>query len=335
MDLLRPNLSRVRILEPTNRIYKHRLISSDDSISGKKGTGSAKSSKADSGNQISHLCLTPSARLRRVDQVREPRQVRLPGLIRGSCKKSNTKGRRNRTARLIQNGSTQKELGRRSGWGRRGFGAAKCGNDGRLGRKITFCSLRLALLRLFLLKRMRRTRPAKLCIPVVSPGFGSAPPTPSTTGWREPNSWSDGSLLIPRLSSADSDSKSSASEGVVIEEPWAFRSPSKIASFSSSEMNDTSPLVVDVQRTTPTTLTTPFYSLPETYLSPGIENFASPLSQAQREERDDSSIAAHSISGRFPSVSLFKEYKNAAMAILEKTDYTMIYGHHFIKKSGW
>ncbi|KAM1481787.1 hypothetical protein EV1_033645 [Malus domestica] len=125
--------------------------------------------------------------------------------------------------------------------------------------------------------------------------------------------------------SADSDSKSSASEGVVIEEPWAFRSPSKIASFSSSEMNDTSPLVVDVQRTTPTTLTTPFYSLPETYLSPGIENFTSPLS----------SIAAHSISGRFPSVSLFKEYKNAAMAILEKTDYTMIYGHHFIKKSGW
>ncbi|KAM1156184.1 hypothetical protein ACFX13_027567 [Malus domestica] len=100
-------------------------------------------------------------------------------------------------------------------------------------------------------------------------------------------------------------------------------------------MNDTSPLVVDVQRTTPTTLMTPFYSLPETYLSPGIENFASPLSQAQREERDDSSIAAHSISGRFPSVSLFKEYKNAAMAILEKTDYTMIYGHHFIKKSGW
>ncbi|KAM1793769.1 hypothetical protein ACFX11_034320 [Malus domestica] len=72
-------------------------------------------------------------------------------------------------------------------------------------------------------------------------------------------------------------------------------------------MNDTSPLVVDVQRTTPTTLTTPFYSLPETYLSPGIENFASPLSQAQREERDDSSIAAHSISGRFPSVSLFKD----------------------------
>ncbi|KAM1271654.1 hypothetical protein ACFX2I_032552 [Malus domestica] len=138
-------------------------------------------------------------------------------------------------------------------------------------------------------------------------------------------------------SSADSDSKSSASEGVVIEEPWAFHPPSKIARSSSSEMNDTSPLVVvrNVQRTTPTTPTTPFYSLPETHLSPGIGNFASPVSHARREERDDSSVAAHSMSGRFPSVSLFKEYQNAAMAILEKTDYTVISGHPFIKKSGW
>ncbi|KAM1811978.1 hypothetical protein ACFX12_028550 [Malus domestica] len=71
--------------------HHHVVISSDDSISGKKGTGSGKSSKADSGNQISHLCLTPNARLGRVDQVREPRQVRLPGLIRGSDKKNNTK----------------------------------------------------------------------------------------------------------------------------------------------------------------------------------------------------------------------------------------------------
>ncbi|KAF9599329.1 hypothetical protein IFM89_036627 [Coptis chinensis] len=43
----------------------------------------------------------------------------------------------------------------------------------------------------------------------------------------------------------------------------------------------------------------------------------------------------HSLSGRFPSVSLFKEYQNAAMAILEKSDYTVISGNPFIKKSGW
>ncbi|KAM1122198.1 hypothetical protein TB1_003790 [Malus domestica] len=100
-------------------------------------------------------------------------------------------------------------------------------------------------------------------------------------------------------------------------------------------MNDTSPLVVDTQRTMPTTPTTSFYSLPETYLSSGIKDFASPLSQAQRYERDDNSIVVHRISGRFPSVSLFKEYQNATMAIMEKTDYTMISGHPFIKKSGW
>ncbi|XP_009338751.2 LOW QUALITY PROTEIN: uncharacterized protein LOC103931063 [Pyrus x bretschneideri] len=138
-------------------------------------------------------------------------------------------------------------------------------------------------------------------------------------------------------SPADSDSKSSVSEGVVIEEPWAFHPPSKIARSSSSEMNDTSPLVVvrNVQRTTPTTPTTPFYSSLETHLSPGIGNFASPVSQCAERGEGNSSVAVHSMSGRFPSVSLFKEYQNAAMAILEKTDYTMISGHPFIKKSGW
>ncbi|KAM1307284.1 hypothetical protein ACFX2H_009556 [Malus domestica] len=138
-------------------------------------------------------------------------------------------------------------------------------------------------------------------------------------------------------SSVDSDSKSTASEGEVVEEPWAFHPPRKIARSSFSEVNDTSPLVVvrNVQRTTPTTPTTPFYSSPETHLSPGIGNFASPVNYAQRGERDNSSVAVHSMSGRFPSVSLFKEYQNAAMAILEKTDYTMISGHPFIKKSGW
>ncbi|CAN6715797.1 unnamed protein product [Malus baccata var. baccata] len=138
-------------------------------------------------------------------------------------------------------------------------------------------------------------------------------------------------------SSVDSDSKSTASEGEVVEEPWAFHPPRKIARSSFSEVKDTSPLVVvrNVQRTTPTTPTTPFYSSPETHLSPGIGNFASPVNYAQRGERDNSSVAVHSMSGRFPSVSLFKEYQNAAMAILEKTDYTMISGHPFIKKSGW
>ncbi|XP_076955009.1 uncharacterized protein LOC143629687 isoform X1 [Bidens hawaiensis] len=48
----------------------------------------------------------------------------------------------------------------------------------------------------------------------------------------------------------------------------------------------------------------------------------------------DCSTMTHSLSGRFPSVELFKEYQNAAMAILEKGDYTMISGSPYIKKSG-
>ncbi|KAK9055508.1 hypothetical protein SSX86_026591 [Deinandra increscens subsp. villosa] len=49
----------------------------------------------------------------------------------------------------------------------------------------------------------------------------------------------------------------------------------------------------------------------------------------------DGSVMTHCLSGRFPAVDLFKEYQNAAMAILEKGDYTMISGNPFIKKSGW
>ncbi|KAL2502910.1 hypothetical protein Fot_36758 [Forsythia ovata] len=55
------------------------------------------------------------------------------------------------------------------------------------------------------------------------------------------------------------------------------------------------------------------------------------MSYGYNEERQ----MRHSLSGQFPTVNLFKEYQNAAMAILEKSDYTMISGNPFIKKSGW
>ncbi|KZV46767.1 hypothetical protein F511_13487 [Dorcoceras hygrometricum] len=58
---------------------------------------------------------------------------------------------------------------------------------------------------------------------------------------------------------------------------------------------------------------------------------ASLVSPGFSEER----ILRHSLAGPFPTVSLFKEYQNAAMAILEKSDYTMISGNPYIKKSGW
>ncbi|CAH9050375.1 unnamed protein product [Cuscuta epithymum] len=50
---------------------------------------------------------------------------------------------------------------------------------------------------------------------------------------------------------------------------------------------------------------------------------------------DRTGITRHSLCGQFPSVDLFKEYQNAAMAILERSDYTIISGSPYIKKSGW
>ncbi|XP_057471834.1 uncharacterized protein LOC130760496 isoform X2 [Actinidia eriantha] len=108
--------------------------------------------------------------------------------------------------------------------------------------------------------------------------------------------------------------------------------PQKMTRSSVSELSETSPLVM-VQRT-PTA--------PPSYPSPESTRFSvecnpivsecSNLSYGQIEEKES---MRHSLSGRFPSVSLFKEYQNAAMAILEKSDYTMISGSPFIKKSGW
>ncbi|GAB2226896.1 hypothetical protein Droror1_Dr00008693 [Drosera rotundifolia] len=43
----------------------------------------------------------------------------------------------------------------------------------------------------------------------------------------------------------------------------------------------------------------------------------------------------HCLAGRFPTVDLFKEYQSAALGVLEKSDYTMISGNPFIKKTGW
>ena len=109
--------------------------------------------------------------------------------------------------------------------------------------------------------------------------------------------------------SADSDSKS---EGEVVEEPWAFHPPRKIARSG----NDGNSLAVVIN--VPRTPTTPVYASPESRLSPGIGRFNSPSSCPQREERENNNpvqTAQHSLAGMFPSVSLFKEYQDAAMAV--------------------
>ncbi|CAN1142780.1 hypothetical protein LINPERPRIM_LOCUS26171 [Linum perenne] len=74
------------------------------------------------------------------------------------------------------------------------------------------------------------------------------------------------------------------------------------------------------------------YSSPEAYLSPKIRRY---IGSCVRQHSEENELTRHCLNLKFPSVSLFKDYQNAAMEILEKSDYIMISGHPFIKKSGW
>ncbi|KAJ8537790.1 hypothetical protein K7X08_014330 [Anisodus acutangulus] len=79
--------------------------------------------------------------------------------------------------------------------------------------------------------------------------------------------------------------------------------------------------------------------------TPTVTNYSSPVAPVTEYDHSYNSpigsdcspvtTMSHSLAGHFPSVSLFKEYQNAAMVILEKSDYTMISGHPYIKKTGW
>lgn len=89
--------------------------------------------------------------------------------------------------------------------------------------------------------------------------------------------------------------------------------PQKIArscGYGASEASPL-PLVRSAQRTP----TTPMRSPPEAYLSPEISRSAmsSPGYRVQSEEKE---VMRHCLNGKFPTVSLFKEYQNAAMAVL-------------------
>ncbi|KAG2690534.1 hypothetical protein I3760_09G191300 [Carya illinoinensis] len=138
----------------------------------------------------------------------------------------------------------------------------------------------------------------------VSPISNPAPPTKFTRNPRTPN-FADSDLRI-------------SSEGEVVQEPWIYRPPRKVARTCASVVSESSPLLVvrNVQRTP----TTPAYSSPEAHLSPDIERFGVKEISARSEGSpgrcgwSEDLNMRHSLSGRFPSVSLFKEYQNAAMA---------------------
>ncbi|CAI0472706.1 unnamed protein product [Linum tenue] len=125
-------------------------------------------------------------------------------------------------------------------------------------------------------------------------------------------------------------------------DPYRSR-PQKMARTCASEASEgTSPLAV-VRTPIATTMA---YSSPEAYLSPQIGRYVvndfdddrsdvSPGSYVRQQHGDQKDLVRHCLNLKFPSVSLFKDYQNAAMAILEKSDYMTISGHPFIKKSGW
>jgi hypothetical protein len=74
-------------------------------------------------------------------------------------------------------------------------------------------------------------------------------------------------------------------------------------------------LVRNVQRTPPAKV----YSSPEIGKMHEVHELSSyteisPQCFSRNEEEQESSMR-HSLSGRFPTVSLFKEYQNAAMAV--------------------
>ncbi|ESQ49130.1 hypothetical protein EUTSA_v10021243mg [Eutrema salsugineum] len=110
--------------------------------------------------------------------------------------------------------------------------------------------------------------------------------------------------------------------------------PNKMArSPVLSEVNSESPLalVTTANRNSTPIIHSTKFSSPESYLSPGIRH-STPFSEVKNDPVNE---MRHSLSGSFPSATLFKEFQNTAMAILEKSDYTMISGKAYIKKSGW
>ncbi|XP_018489005.1 cell wall protein RBR3 [Raphanus sativus] len=120
--------------------------------------------------------------------------------------------------------------------------------------------------------------------------------------------------------------------------PESYYSPGIRQSTALPESPRPMALVTTANRDlTPVNHSTKFSS-PESYLSPGIrQQQSTSLSEvfSPPSRNDPVNEMRHSLSGSFPSAALFKEYQNTAMAILEKSDYTMISGKAYIKKSGW
>lgn len=103
-----------------------------------------------------------------------------------------------------------------------------------------------------------------------------------------------------RIAAAGEDDGRACPDGEVLqEEPWRHSPPIKQSRAHSGRDGSDNQMVL-LRPPTP-----PFAAAPSCS-SPACNNFASPVV---------ASPTAHSLSGRFPSVNLFKQYQNAAMAV--------------------
>lgn len=97
--------------------------------------------------------------------------------------------------------------------------------------------------------------------------------------------------------------------------------PNKMArSRVLSEVKSESPmtLVTTANRNSTPLINSTKFSSPESYLSPGIRQstpFAEVSPSASCVKNDAVNEMRHSLSGSFPSATLFKEYQNTAMAV--------------------
>ncbi|KAJ3682723.1 hypothetical protein LUZ60_012950 [Juncus effusus] len=66
-----------------------------------------------------------------------------------------------------------------------------------------------------------------------------------------------------------------------------------------------------------------------------VVNQVSPLIESPSPEVSKYRSRHSLLIGDFPSVATFKQYQDMALQILDKSDYTVISGNPYIKKSGW
>ncbi|XP_050227093.1 uncharacterized protein LOC126676836 [Mercurialis annua] len=181
------------------------------------------------------------------------------------------------------------------------------------------------------------TKPRSKPLALRYPNFQS-PPTPVSNFSSPPQ---NPRSQIRYVNNSNNNNNNTSNRNSPYSDP--YRRPNKIARTFGSEISDstsTSPPGLAIVKKSSPVINTVAYSSPEAYLSPKIGKYGSndgsevsPGSFMRHNEEND--VMRHCLNGRFPSVSLFKDYQDAAMAILEKSDYTRISGHPFIKKTGW